>query len=286
MTQILACPVCRLPLELDPATLKLYKCANSHTFDIAKQGYVNLLLSQQQGSKELGDSKEMLSRRRQFLDSGLYNGISDSVNKLVAHSLEPLDTKSVVVLDAGCGEGFYIKRLKDFLFSRYPELEVTFAGVDISKSGIQYATRRDKDIIFVVASVAALPVLDQSLDFIINVFSPVNYADFSRVLKPGGTLLTVKAGPRHLYALRQLLYTTPVEPLQDKASAKFGEFFRLSYNQEVSYEIELSSTNSILDLLLMTPYSWNIDPEAKTRLLELNYLQTQVDTLVRLFEKL
>ena len=282
MSNILACPVCKLPLN--QTAPKTYTCPNNHTFDIAKQGYVNLLLSSQ-GPKELGDSREMFLHRRQFLNAGFYNPISDHVNALLQTQLSQTYRESISLLDAGCGEGFYTHRLQTFLTQTLPTTPLDIVGIDISKFGIQIAAKRDLALTFAVASVADLPIQTDALDFIVSFFSPVNYQEFSRVLKPGGQLITVKAGSNHLYALRQLIYANQAEPLQDKASAKYSHHFLLTQSSEVSYQITLKNQADISNLALMTPYSWHFDPETKLRLAQLTELQTPIEVSLKLFTK-
>lgn len=282
MSIILACPVCKLPLAQDLP--KTYICPNNHTFDIAKQGYVNLLLASQ-GSKELGDSREMFLHRRQFLDAGFYNPISDHVNVLLQTVLTQNNQDTVNILDAGCGEGFYTHRLKNFLTQIRPDTPLDILGIDISKFGVQIAAKRDPTITFAVASVGDLPVQADSLDFIVSFFSPVNYQEFSRVLKPDGQLITVKAGSNHLYALRQVIYAGQAEPLQDKASAKYSPYFTLKQSAEVSYNLALKNQADISNLALMTPYSWHLDSEIKLRLEQLEELQTPIEASIKLFTK-
>jgi 23S rRNA (guanine745-N1)-methyltransferase len=269
------------------AEARAYQCETRHSFDIAKQGYINLLLAKQ-GIKELGDTKLMFSHRRQFLDRGYYNPISDKVNQRVATALasSAAPTVSVInILDAGCGEGFYTKRLKDSLAAE-AQLQFQFFGIDISKLGIQYAARRDKAITFAVASVSTLPFADASLDWIVSFFSPVNYAEFSRVLKTTGKLITAKAGPQHLYELRQQLLQEEVESLQDKASNKFKTHFELEYTTEVQYDLVLTDGAAIADLALMTPYAWHLAAERRSQLEQLESLQTTIDVTIKMFGKL
>src|SRR3990172_2329422 len=140
MTIILQCPVCRNPL-LNSADG--YQCSHNHTFDASREGYVNVLLAHKKNSKEPGDGKEMIRSRRRFLDLGLYNGISDGINEAVAGILsDPGSERAFNILDAGCGEGFYLKRLKEFLAQRSGNpVPVEYYGVDISKFAVRQATQ-------------------------------------------------------------------------------------------------------------------------------------------------
>jgi len=281
MTVILQCPVCRNPL-LNSADG--YQCSNNHTFDAAREGYVNLLLVHKKHSKEPGDNKEMIQSRRRFLDLGLYDRISDGINEAVAGNLpETGDGRAFNILDAGCGEGFYLKRLKDFLAQRSGTRE--YYGVDISKFAVRQATKRDRLMGWFVAGIKDLPFAQSSLDMVLNVFSPADFPEFSRVLGEAGVLLIVTPGPRHLNGLREIIYPNAREHGPSTAAEEAKQFFSLSSETRITYPLELTGREAILDLLAMTPYFWNIDLKTKARVEALNALALDVDVDIRVFRK-
>ncbi len=283
MTIILQCPVCRNPL-LNSADG--YKCSNNHTFDAAREGYVNLLLVHKKNSKEPGDNKEMVRSRRRFLDLGLYNGISDGINEAVAGGLPgPGNERACNILDAGCGEGFYLKRLKEFL-AQMPWTPVpAYYGVDISKFAVRHATKRDRTMDWFVAGIKDLPFAQSSLDMILNVFSPADFPEFSRVLRETGRLLIVSPGPRHLNGLREVIYPNAREHAASTIGEEAKQFFSLSGETRINYQIELPGREAIMDLLSMTPYFWNIDLKTKARVEALDRLAQDVDVEIRVFKK-
>lgn len=284
MTIILQCPVCRTPL-LNSADG--YQCSNNHTFDAAREGYVNVLLSHKKKSKEPGDSKEMIRSRRRFLDLGLYDRISDGINEAAAdHLPEPGSELDCNILDAGCGEGFYLKRLKDFLAQR-PGTPVPneYYGVDISKFAIRQATQRDRTMNWFVASIVDLPFAQASLDMVLNVFSPADFPEFSRVLRETGGLLIVSPGPRHLNGLREIIYPNAREHAPSTISEEAKGLFSLSAETRINYQLELKSREAIMDLLAMTPYFWNIDLKTKAKVEALDRLALDVDVELRIFKK-
>ncbi|HIJ91269.1 MAG: methyltransferase domain-containing protein [Desulfobulbaceae bacterium] len=284
MPSIIQCPVCREPL-LPTATG--YQCAALHCFDAARQGYVNLVLSHNKHSKEPGDDPEMVLSRRRFLELGFYNPVSDGINEAIGTVLAELERGSgCSVLDAGCGEGFYLARLKKTLAqgSASP-LVLEYHGVDVSKFAIRLATQRDRSMGWFVASINDLPYLDASLDLVLNVFSPANTPEFARILKEGGSLVFVSPGPRHLNGLREIIYPVTREHGAPAITAKAEAFFAPAAVSRITYPLELKSNEEIMDLLAMTPYYWNIDRETKAKVTALDYLQLDVDVEIRVFRK-
>jgi 23S rRNA (guanine745-N1)-methyltransferase len=284
MTIILQCPVCRNPL-LNSADG--YQCAGSHSFDAAREGYVNLLLAHKKHSKQPGDSKEMLRSRRRFLNLGLYNPISDAINEAAAAHLPGRAAGYPCnILDAGCGEGFYLNRLKDRLSQRpVSAIALEYYGIDISKEAVRLATQRDRTMNWFVASVRDLPFAQTSLDLVLNVFSPAHYHEFSRVLTQSGALVTVSPGPKHLNGLRKIIYADAREHAASTISEEVKGLFSLSSETRVHYPLELKGREAIMDLLAMTPYFWNIDFKTTGRVAALEQLATDVDVEIRVFRK-
>jgi 23S rRNA (guanine745-N1)-methyltransferase len=284
MTSILQCPVCKNRL-LNSADG--YQCSNYHTFDAAREGYVNLLLAHKKHSKEPGDSPEMIRSRRRFLDLGYYNRVSDGINAAIAKNLDRSEHEQVYrILDAGCGEGFYLKRLKESLAGRQgSKILIDYYGVDISKFAVRQATKRDKTIDWFVASIIDLPFAPSSFDVVLNVFSPVNFTEFSRVLNETGLLVIVSPGPRHLNGLREIIYPIVKEHEQSAMIEQARGLFSPLPETRANYQIELKSSAEIMDLLAMTPYFWNIDLNTKSRVEALTRLTLDVDVEVRVFGK-
>ena len=284
MTSILQCPVCR---ELLFPSAGGYQCFQKHTFDAARQGYVNFLLAHQKHSKEPGDSADMIKSRRRFLDLGLYDRVSDGINEAVAEYLPGSERgRAFNILDAGCGEGFYLKRLKESLASRPGDpVPVDFYGVDISQFAVRIATQRDKTMHWFVASIVDLPFATSSLDLVLNVFSLADFAEFSRLLRDTGKLMIVSPGPRHLNGLREIIYPIAREHAQSAIFEQARRLFSLSTATRINYRLKLKSSGEIMDLLAMTPYFWNIDLHTKSRVEALDRLALDVDVEIRVFEK-
>ena len=284
MTAILQCPVCRNPLLLSADG---YQCSKMHTFDAAREGYVNVLLSHQKHSKEPGDSPDMMRSRRRFLDLGFYDRVSDGINEAVAGNLSGDPSRRAFnILDAGCGEGFYLKRLKDSLArARAKALPIDYYGVDISKYAVRQAAKRDKMMDWFVASIADLPFLPASLDIVLNIFSPVNFPEFARTLRDTGKLLIISPGPRHLNGLREIIYPMVREHAPSATLEQAKGLFSLTAEVRINYRIELNRGEVVRDLLAMTPYFWNIDLKTKSKVEALDRLDLDVDVEIRIFKR-
>ena len=281
---ILQCPVCR---EVLLRSASGYQCVSKHSFDAARQGYVNFLLSHKKHSKEPGDNREMIESRRRFLDRGLYDRISDGVNGVVAGALgRPERDRALSILDAGCGEGFYLKRLKESL-ARSPETPcpIDYYGIDISKFAVRHATQRDKTMSWFVASIVDLPFAPGSLDIVLNVFSLADFAEFSRILRASGKIVIVSPGPRHLNGLREIIYPVAREHTGSTRTEQARGLFSLADERRVTYQLELKNNTEIMDLLAMTPYFWNIDLNTKAKVEALDRLMLDVDVLISVFKK-
>ena len=267
------CPVCKLPLILDNRT---YKCENGHCYDLSKSGYVNLLLSQQSKLKRHGDDKVMAKARRDFLDKGYYlpllNGLKSAVS---AHF-----TKDSVLLDAGCGEGWYTSNLYDYLSGL--DLSPNFLAVDISKDALDLLGKRSPNIKRAVASVYKLPVSDNSCDVVINIFAPIATEEYLRVLKPNGILICAIALEDHLLSLKQKVY-------ENAYKNEIGDLnldgFRLINRNDVKGEIEISSNEDILTLFKMTPYYYKTSKEDFEKLTKLQKLKTQTEFGILIYKK-
>jgi len=178
----LLCPVCAQTLQKDEGC---WRCENRHSFDVARQGYVNLLTVDRKHAKHPGDTKEQVAARKAFLDAGYYAPIAETVCRLTT----PLQPRSV--LDAGCGEGYYLTQLQ----ARLPDTE--FAGLDISKDAVRFAAVRNKQALWLAATAAAIPFPDSSFDGVLSMFALTVEQEFARILTPHGWYLQVIAGPEH-----------------------------------------------------------------------------------------
>ena len=278
---ILRCPHCQAALH---RLAHAYRCANGHSFDVARQGYVNLLTPSRRHSKDPGDNREMVLARRRVMESGLYAPIAAGVADAVLAGLPAgLGPDAVSVLDAGAGEGYYLAHLMDTLAEQAPGVSAQCYGLDVSRHGMQYATHRTKTATWVVASVVDLPVVSASLDVLLSVFAPLAPAELQRVLRPGGALIVAAPGAEHLGALREILYPAVRPHRPDAFLHAIAARFALVAEVAVRYEVELATPGLVGDLLTMTPFGWNIDRERRLRAEQAAPLWTAMDVVIRTF---
>lgn len=271
---LFACPVCGEPLA---RTEKVCRCPRGHSYDVAKEGYVYLLPPNKRHSPDPGDSREMVAARRRFLEAGHYEGFSDRLNGLVCGNIE---TDRPAVLDAGCGEGYYAGRLRDFLLGR--GLAPGLCGVDISKSAVRAAAKKYRGISFAVGSVFELPVLSGAADCVTDVFAPIVPGELLRVLRPGGLLALAVPSERHLYGLKELLYDKPYE--NERRETEYPGFAFLG-RFPVRGELTLRGTQAISDLFAMTPYFRKTPRPGCERLLRAETLTTEIGFDFLLYRK-
>lgn len=284
-SSFLSCPVCH---EQMTSSAQAYLCPNGHTFDIAKQGYANLLLAHQRKSKQPGDSKEMILSRAHFLDQGYYQSISEQVNEAMLACMTAGEHTGIeTLLDAGCGEGYYLTRLREALTSHTlsQQCSLQFVGLDISKVAIQRAARRSKQITWIVASVASLPLMEASCSVVLSVFAPISVTEFTRVLKPQGNLILVTPGPSHLYELRELLYENIVEHSQEDFLERANTAFEVVHTDHVMFDVQIANASDIMSLYRMTPFFWKSSSQAHARVEQLDTLKTHADVYVRTLKK-
>ena len=271
----LACPLDGKPLRSDGAS---WRCSAGHCYDIARQGYTHLLPVQNMASRNPGDSKEMIESRQRFLGGGFYAPIAAAVAKAVLDGL-PSEAN---LLDAGCGEGYYLRQLAASL-GKKQSLQVI--GLDISKPAVLSAAKQDKGSTWVVGSNANLPVLTGTLDRVICMFGFPTYAEFARVLKNGGELLMVEAGPDHLRELREIIYPTVKPDKAEKSEAeKTPEGFTAGATESLQFQFELNSAEEISDLLSMTPHLFRAGAEGKAKVAALESLSLTADVRLLRFE--
>ena len=273
--QALACPLDGTPLHCSGSA---WRCASGHSFDIASQGYINLLPVQHKRSRDPGDSKEMVASRRRFLTAGFYRPIADAVSQAVLADL-PANVK-IRCLDAGCGEGYYLRQLA----AAVPDGQtLALLGLDISKWAVLSAAKQDRRPNWVVGSNANLPVLSGTLDRVLCLFGFPVYPEFARVLKPGGQLVQVDAGPDHLRELREIIYPS-LKP-ERTADLPTPAGFRRLPTETLRFSIDLTSAGQIADLLAMTPHLYRAKAEGRAAAAALTALSLGVDVRLTCFER-
>lgn len=243
------CPVCRERLALS-ADGSRWACPAGHSFDVAREGYVNLLLAGQRRSRQPGDSIEMVNARRRFLATGAYDPLSAAVAKAAAGE------RPGVVLDVGCGEGHYTRAVA----------AAAVLGVDIAKAAVAAAARAHSGGWYAVASAADLPLQDAAIDVALNVFGPIAAAELARVVRPGGAVVTAHPGAAHLEGLRSLVYAQ-ARPHEVKPPLRAaGDWFAQLGSQLITFDVVVTDVAGLRDLFAMTPYRWHAPPDIDVRI--------------------
>ena len=261
---------------------KQLACSNGHTFDIARQGYVNLLPVQHKRSKQPGDSKAMVLARSRFLDTGIYMPVAKKLNELALSQMS--EDSDLCLLDAGCGEGYYLDSLCHFLSEKDGQANLSFIGLDISKDAIIQSSRRNKQICWLVGTNRQPPVVAESVDIILCLFGFVSVEGFRKALKPGGLLILVDPGPEHLKELREIIYAE-VNKTEQSESVAQQSGFTLLIKQALTYHARIDSNEKISHLLLMTPHFYRASKEGRARAEKLSELDVTVDVFFRVLQK-
>lgn len=262
------CPACQSPLLLSERT---YKCAAGHTYDVAKEGYVNLLLAHHKNSKEPGDNKQMVNARRSFLEQGYYQPLATRMAELLSEYVRSQQhndeaAASSNVFDAGCGEGYYLHRILTSINEQSQSSKVIGAGLDISKIAVQKAAKKYPESEFCVASSFAIPVPNASQQGVIQVFAPSSEQEILRILDKAGIWLQVNPAPEHLAELKACVYAAPAE---HKPSPPVPQGFELAHEETLAFDFELAEPEMRMNLLMMTPYYWSTSVENTQRIKEL-----------------
>lgn len=260
-----ACPICQENLTLVETSLK---CCNRHSFDLAKFGYVNLAPQIKQSANY---DKENFQNRQQILEAGFYRAILEAVSDLLANS-----ETSTTILDIGCGEGFYSRKLQE----NHPEK--TFYAFDISKDSVQIAAKSEPNwaVNWFVGDLARLPIKDASMDILLDIFSPANYGEFRRVLSKDGILIKVIPTENHLKEIRQRVQDQLTNKNYSNQEIKnhFQEHFTILSSQTASLTKTIT-TVQLQALLSMTPLLFHVD-QSKIDWSQLTEITIEAEILV------
>ena len=263
------CPKCKAKLTVAQSGAAV--CPLGHSYDRSREGYYNLFLSNAGGVH--GDNRDMIIARRTFLESGAYAPLAARIAALAGEHC-----RSGLAVDVGCGEGYYTSRVFDVLSHN----SVALSGFDISKEAVRLASKRVKGASFAVASAYDMPYADSSCDLLINVFSPLAIEESARVLKKGAKFIMAIPAPRHLYALKAVAYD---EPYENSPEDRALPHFSLISEEQLSFEMELSGSEIIRSLFMMTPYAYRTSEEGRARVAALESLRCEADFILLVYER-
>lgn len=264
---VLKCPVCSQDLFRIENCLK---CHNNHSFDLAKEGYVNLLSAHKSGDS-VGDNKEMARFRRDFLNKDYYITLAEAVGDC----LEKYSVENDTVLDICCGEGYYTNHLS-LKYNR------DYYGFDISKNMVRLAAKRKCGAQFFVANISSIPLKNESVNFAFHLFAPFHSGEFTRILKKDGVIVTAIPGKEHLYELKEILYDKPY--FNDEKPPITGEL-KLVDKIRSKAKIDLNSQEDIMSLFRMTPYFYHTPSQGISRLEGCKSLSVTTDFILLVYKR-
>lgn len=272
------CPLCTSPMRL--VDLKSLICTNHHCFDLAKKGYVNFSTRPLQTKYD----RQMFSSRRVIQEKGLFSLLDTKISEIILdqiiHNKIMPFRKTAVILDAGCGEGSHLPAVLEKL-AQSSRMDFIGVGLDISKEGILMAASKYKHCLWCVGDLARSPFTGQQFDFILNILTPANYADFKRILAPGGTVIKVIPNQDYLRELRNIFYdqTSKQTYSSNDILQLFKSKFKTVTKKRLKYSAALNRT-WIEPLVHMTPLSWGITEERRQQVLQMNLKEITVDLTI------
>ena len=263
----LICPICENTLCRQDRSLV---CPENHSFDIARQGYVNLLPVQRRHSAHPGDTREQVLSRREFLEGGFYAPIADALIS-AAEQYEAFGP----VLDVGCGEGYYCTRLAR-------AINAELVGLDISKDAVRYAAGKYKDARWLCATAARIPVEDGGVGLLTSLFAITLPEEFHRVLREDGLFFQVLAAQDHLLGLKKIIYEELV--FRDKDTVPELPGFALLESIPIRFSFTLEG-KQVQNLFAMTPHLFRVSKAGADRLRETQSLTDTASCVLNVFRR-
>lgn len=271
------CPICQTSL-VKHIPSQGYYCKNKHHFDLAKEGYLNLLPAQHKKSKEPGDSRAMMRARRHFLEAGFYQPMAKALVSMI--DKVRAENTTMRMLDVGCGEGYYCRQIEALCSGEMTGFDLH--GIDIAKNAILAAAKKQSTARFIVASSKRMPYANNFFDLVMRVYAPSNDDEIERITKKNGLLLLVTPGSRHLWQLKEFIYK---EVKEHSIDIKLPKMFKQIESQRVSFTIKPDQEQRMA-LLQMTPFAWRAKGDISNRILRANNLEIETDFILTLAEKL
>ncbi len=266
----LRCPHCSNKMRIENRSL-ICTGIKKHCFDFGGGGYVNFGSPTQSGG---GDSKSAVRARSAFLNLDYYLPVAEALAKNVS---EFAKADEGIVIDAGCGEGYYSEKIASKGFSVF--------GADLSKFAVDAAAKRaNADVryntFFAVSSVFSLPVNDNCASAVVNVFAPCAENEYSRVLNEHGVLIVVSAGQSHLMGLKTLIYDKAHE---NTDRADMPQFMEKVKQENIRYDIRVEGKEAVKNLFAMTPYYWRTSQKDAQKLDSIDHLDTEIDMNITVY---
>ena len=277
-----ACPIDGIALDITPG--QPWRCGNGHSFDVAREGYCNLLVVQHKASRDPGDTAEMVAARRRVLDTGIYAAITEAVFARI-QTLASAQSGPLRVVDAGCGDGYHLAGIADLAAASDAVGSLELTGTDVSKWAVRAAAKRrsvvPSPISWAVANNRHLPFQHNSVDVMLCLFGFPVWQGFSPVLAPDGRVVLVDPGPEHLAELRAVIYPSVTRSPVASLAAAERVGYELESTMPLTYPATLATPTQIADLFAMTPHAHRAPETGRAALRVLDQLTVTVDVVVR-----
>ena len=262
---IFKCPICGLEMQFRDRTS--FVCEKNHCFDLSKYGYINFSPNQ----KRTLYTKELFESRRIIFESGFYDILTENIKQLI-NTYSDITSNSNA-LDIGCGEGFFISNIFGDGF-----LGNTF-GMDIVKEAIVMGAKSNHDVKWLVGDLSKIPLKDETVDILLNIFTPANYSEFSRILKDDALLIKVIPSKNYLKELKYCIKNELKN--KDYSNTEVLECFNNSMTclerRHLTYEVP-ATQNQIENFIKMTPMMFNLDT-SKIDTKNINQITIDVDVV-------
>lgn len=271
------CPICKNNMEV--VELKSLKCTKNHSFDFARQGYINLLTTP---AKTKYDKQLFESRRFLMEEHGFFEPVTTKISELIKIYLK--HTK-LAILDTGSGDGTHLAKIRKILLDG--GIHVNGVGIDIAKEGITVAAKYHSDLIWCVADLANSPFRNESFDVILNILSPSNYQEFKRILNDYGLLIKVIPRSNYLKELRTFFYKDSEKQTytNEDIIQLFKERTEFIHQETVHYKTELNR-EALTALVEMTPLTWDVDKNQINKFLQKESAEITVDVDILIGRKI
>ena len=268
---IFSCPVCDSSMTVQE--YQRLTCLNNHSFDIAKQGYLNLVTHAvaTKYTKALFESRQRLMH-----EAGFFRPVTDRMIEMINQSFGQTE-EPILILDSGSGEGSHLAYIRQSLKNDFG-IKTDGVGIDISKEAITVAAKYYSELLWTVADLAKTPFKDQQFDLILNLLSPSNYTEFDRLLKPNGVVIKVVPGSNYLKELRERVFGGSAK--QNYSNHETVNLFKRHYQFVETmpvYETVKLDQSALQWLVEMTPLTWNVPKNELQSLSEHGFSELTLD---------
>lgn len=276
MNSIYLCPVCKLPLLIHQESKGLH-CENKHHFDKNEHGY--WLFSQPKKPK--ADSRAVMRAKRYVLESGIYVPLAERMVKVIAELPQIAAAQSLLQLDYDCGDGYFLRTLKNILLEIKPELLLQQTGICEAENAIFAAAKAEASPTYMVSTLKQLPFVNECFDLVTVIDKQLKGKELTRVLKQGGVLLQVAAGPRHLWQIREFIYPDLTEK---PVSENLPKELALQHSERISLTVSVSGEQAIA-LLEMTPYAWRANDKVRHDIQRTRFDTLEIDFVINVMTR-